>query len=48
MEDEIKYEIDVEFAALVLVDIAYKRGLINKETYSKIMNKYGRKYIDKD
>ena len=25
-------------------DVAYKEGLINLKTYSKIMDKYGRKY----
>jgi len=44
MEDEIKSKPDVEFTALVLIDIAYERGLINRETYLNIMRKYGKRY----
>lgn len=44
MEDEIKCKPDAEFTALVLIDIAYEKGLINKETYLNIMKKYGKKY----
>ena len=43
MEDEIKYKPDVKFTALVLIDIASERALINKETYLNIMQKYGKK-----
>lgn len=45
MEDEIKYKPDAEFTALVLIDVAYERGLINKETYLNIMKKYGKRYV---
>ena len=38
MELDTKYKPNVELAALILVDIAYKRELINKETYLCVLN----------
>ena len=43
-KEELKLEPDVMFQALVYIELAYKEGLINLKTYSKIMDKYGRKY----
>lgn len=37
-------EITVEYAALVLIQIAFSKGLINQETYESIMKKYGGAY----
>ena len=36
------HQIDNEYAALVLIDILYKKGLINKATYDNIQNKYNK------
>ena len=44
MREELKLEPDVMFQALVYIELAYKEGLINLKTYSKNMDKYGRKY----
>ncbi len=44
MKADIKLEPDVMFQALVYIELAYKEGLIDLRTYSKIMDKYGRKY----
>ena len=38
---EHEKELSVEFVALVLISIAYKEGIINKETYQAIKKKYG-------
>ena len=35
---------DSIFAALVLIKLAYKEGLIERSTYLNIMKKYGGKY----
>ena len=35
---------DSTFKALVLIKLAYKEGLIERSTYLKVMEKYGRKY----
>lgn len=35
---------DSTFAALVLIRLACKKGLIERSTYLKIMEKYGEKY----
>ena len=32
--------INNEYAALVLIELLYKKGLINKATYDNIQNKY--------
>lgn len=37
---------DKHFKALVLIKLAYKEGLINKETYRAIIKKYGGNYVD--
>ena len=39
--NEHEKEPSVEFVALVLISIAYKEGIINKETYQAIKKKYG-------
>lgn len=44
MTEELKLEPDVMFQALVYIELAYKEGLVDLKTYSKIMDKYGRKY----
>ena len=44
MKTDLKLEPDVMFQALVYIELAYKEGLIDLKTYSKIMDKYGRKY----
>ena len=44
MKEELKLEPDVMFQALVYIELAYKEGLLDLKTYSKIMNKYGKKY----
>ena len=44
MKKELKLEPDVMFQALVYIELAYKEGLVDLKTYSKIMDKYGRKY----
>lgn len=41
MKEELKLEPEVMFQALVYIELAYKEGLINLKTYSKIMDKYG-------
>jgi hypothetical protein len=33
-------QIDNQYAALVLIDILYEKGLINKATYDNIQQKY--------
>jgi hypothetical protein len=33
-------QVNSQYAALVLIDILYKDGLINKATYNKIQTKY--------
>ena len=33
-------QINNEYAALVLIDILFERGLINKATYENIQNNY--------
>lgn len=38
---------DVKFSALVLVSVAYKKGLIDKETYQAVMKKYGGEFNEK-
>lgn len=40
-------EISVDFAALVLIQVAFSKGLIDKKTYEIIMKKYGGAYNDK-
>jgi hypothetical protein len=35
-------EIETQYAALVLIDILYEKGLINKATYENIQNKYNK------
>lgn len=40
-------EISVDFAALILIQIAFSKGLIDKKTYEAIMKKYGGVYNDK-
>ena len=44
LKEELKLEPDVMFQALVYIELAYKEGLIDLKIYSKIMNKYGKKY----
>ena len=53
MDDLVFYEVAMEkrnddaystFKALVLIKLAYKEGLIERATYLKVMEKYGRKY----
>lgn len=44
MKGDLKLGPDVMFQALVYIELAYKEGLIDLKTYSKIMDKYGRKY----
>ena len=44
MKEGLKLEPDVMFQALVYIELAYKEGLLDLKTYSKIMNKYGKKY----
>jgi len=44
MMEELKLEPDIMFQALVYIELAYKEGLLDLKTYSKIMDKYGRKY----
>lgn len=39
--NELEQKPSVEFLALVLISIAYKKGLINKEIYQAIQKKYG-------
>lgn len=36
-QEELKLEPDVMFQALVYIELAYKEGLIDLKTYSKIM-----------
>lgn len=35
--NDSKMKIDNHYAALALIDVLYKKGLINKETYNNIM-----------
>ena len=44
VENKIKHKPDVEFTALVLIELAYKEGLINKQTFLNVIRKYGKKY----
>ena len=39
--NELEQKPSVEFVALVLINIAYKKGFINKETFQAIQKKYG-------
>lgn len=39
MTEELKLEPDVMFQALVYIELAYKEGLVDLKTYSKIMDK---------
>jgi hypothetical protein len=34
------HQINTRYAALVLIEILYEKGLINKATYDNIQNKY--------
>lgn len=41
------HEVTVEFGALVLIQVAFSKGLIDKKTYEAIIKKYGGTYNDK-
>ncbi len=41
-------EISVDFAALVLVQIAFEKNLIDKKTYEEVMRKYGGTFYDNE
>ena len=38
----IDYQVPVDVGALILIDILYEQGKINKATYDKIQRKYGK------
>lgn len=38
----IDYQVPVDVGALILIDILYEQGKINKATYDKVQKKYGR------
>jgi hypothetical protein len=38
-------QINNQYAALVLIDILYEKGLINKATYENIQNKYNKPLV---
>lgn len=38
---------DVKFAALVLVEVAYRKKLIDKATYQAVIKKYGGTFYEK-
>lgn len=40
-------KISVDFAALILIQIAFGKGLIGKTTYEAIMKQYGGAYNDR-
>lgn len=38
----IDYQVSVEAGAMLLIDILYEQGKINKATYDNIQKKYGK------
>lgn len=38
----IDYKVSVEAGAMLLIDILYEQGKINKATYDKVQKKYGK------
>lgn len=38
----IDYQVPVDVGALILIDILYEQGTINKATYDKVQKKYGK------
>lgn len=39
----IDYKVSVEVGSMLLIDILYEQGKINKATYDKVQKKYGNK-----
>ncbi len=39
----IDYKVSVEAGAMLLIDILYEQGKINKATYDNVQKKYGNK-----
>lgn len=39
-------EVSIDFAALILIQVAFGKGLIDQKTYEAIMKKYGGSYND--
>lgn len=44
----IDYKVPVDVGALILIDILYEQGTINKATYDKVQKKYGIKNKNKE
>lgn len=44
----INYQVPVDVGALILIDILYEQGTINKATYDKVQKKYGIKNKNKE
>lgn len=42
-ESPCGYKIDSDTGAMILIDILYEQGKINKATYDKVQKKYGNK-----
>ncbi len=38
----LNYQVPVDVGALILIDILYKQGKINKATYDKVQKKYNK------
>lgn len=38
----IDYQVPVDVGAMILIDILYEQGKINKATYDKVQKKYGK------
>lgn len=38
----IDYQVPVDVGALILIDILYEQGKINKATYDNVQKKYGK------